>query len=467
MVRKRLSRTARIVADLVKLIEDGLLKPGDRLPSIRAGADQYGIAKNSMVEVYDRLVALGYARAQHGSGFFVTALHRPRPVETRPPHIAEAVDLVWLLREQLDQKYVARVGDGRPPPSWTEGSELRRYLRPDRQRDAQIETGYGSPLGFAPLRERLAVILAERSIEASPSQILLTHGANHALDIIVRHLIEPGDVVLVDEPGYYPLYAKLKLAKAEMVGVRRNVDGPDLEDLERKAAGGRAKVFFTQSLAHNPTGNSITLSNAHRVLQIAMRHDLLVIDDDPFADLMPAASPRLAALDQLDRVIYVSSFSKTLSASLRCGYVAASPKIIDALTDVKMLSVVNSSGYIEHIVHDLIASGQHRHHLRRLRQRIQTASAKAFEVLDELGIPVFGAPAGGYYVWGRLPDHVNDLEFARAAAAENIFVSPGSVFSPSRALAKPHMRINIAYVNDARFHDFYRRYVGTSARMAN
>ena len=459
----QMSRTSQIVAGLVKLIDDGLLKPGDRLPSIRAGAEQYGIAKNSMVDVYDRLVALGYAQAQRGSGFFVTTVHRPRAIEERRPHVAEAVDLVWLLREQLDQRYVARVGGGRPPPSWTEGSELRKYLRPDRQREAQIESGYGSPLGFAPLRERIAVMLAERSIKAAPSQILLTHGANHALDIIVRHLIEPGDVVLVDDPGYYPLYAKLKLAKADMVGIRRNADGPDLDDFESKAASGRAKVFFTQSLAHNPTGNSISLPNAHRVLQIAMRHDLHVVDDDPFADVTPAASPRLAALDQLDRVIYVSSFSKTLSASLRCGYVAASPRIIDALVDVKMLSIVNSSGYVERVVHDLIASGQYRHHLKRLRERIKVAHGRAFELLKQLDIPIFGSPSDGYYLWGQLPDHVSDLEFARAAAEENIFTAPGSVFSPSRTLAKPHMRINIAYVNDARFLDFYRRYVNRSS----
>jgi len=458
-----MSRVGQIVSDIVGVIEQGLLKPGDRLPSIRAAAGQHAVAKNTMVEAYDRLVALGYVQAQRGSGFFVTTVHRPRPAAERRPHVAEALDLVWLLREQLDQKYVARVGDGRPPPSWTEGSELRKHLRPDRQREAQIEPGYGSPLGFVPLRERITLMLAERSIKADPSQILMTQGANHALDIIVRRLIEPGDVVLVDDPGYYPLYAKLKLAKAEVLGVRRNADGPDLDDLQSKAAMGRAKVFFTQSLAHNPTGNSISLPKAHRVLQIAMRHDLHVVDDDPFADVVPATSPRLATLDQLDRVIYVSSFSKTLSASLRCGYVAASQSIIDALTDVKMLSVVNSSGYVERVVHDLIASGQYRHHLRRLSERIKVACAKAFEALEQLEIPIFGSPSGGYYLWGKLPEHVNDLEFARKAAQESIFIAPGSVFSPSRALTKPYMRVNVAYANDPRFIEFYKRYVQNSS----
>lgn len=447
---RRGTLASSIVTRYKTLIDEGLLAPGERIRSVREGAIEEGVSRNTIVEAYDRLVALGYLEARPGSGYFVSRI-RHDAVSDRPRHVAEAVDVVSLLREQLEQHYEVRIGDGRPPPSWMEGSELGRQLCAPRPRlggDDEIDHGYGSPWGYAPLRERIALLLAERSIHASPSQVLLTQGANHALDLIVRHLLSPGDAVLVDSPGYYPLFGKLKLARVEMIGVERTSSGPDLDDLAAKAAAHGPKVFFTQSLAHNPTGSSINLSGAHRILQLATRHDFLVVEDDPFADLLPASSPRLAALDQLERVIYVSSFSKTLSASLRVGYVAASAGVTAALRDLKMVSIVSTSDYVERIVYRLIAGGHYLRHLRRLKTRLETARRDAVATLETLGLSMPNAGAGGYYVWARLPPGVDELALARAAAIEGIFIAPGSVFMPDRNMQAGALRVNVAYASE-------------------
>lgn len=187
------------------LIEQRPLKPGARLPSIRAGSVEHGVAQNTLVEAYERLIAIGYVRAERGSGFYVCDLS-PKSLEPRPPHVAQAVDLIWLLREQLEQNYAVRVGDGRPPQVWMEGSELGRHLRPLELRQRPVGEGYSTPCGHPLLRERAAVLLGERSIKVSASQVLLTAGANHALDVLIRHLTQPGDTVLIDSPGYYPLF---------------------------------------------------------------------------------------------------------------------------------------------------------------------------------------------------------------------------------------------------------------------
>ena len=440
------------------LIEKGLLKPGARLPSIRAGSVEYGVARNTLVEAYERLVAIGYIRAQRGSGYYVCDLSS-KPQDARPPHIVQAVDLIWLLREQLEQNYAVRVGDGRPPQAWMEGSELGRHLRPLELRTRPVGEGYSTPRGYPPLRERIAVMLGERAIKVSASQILLTAGANHALDVLIRHLTQPGDTVLVDSPGYYPLFGKLRLAMVDVVGVHRTAEGPDCDDLAVKAERSKAKVFFTQSLAQNPTGNSISISCAHRVLQIASRFGISVVDDDPFSDLFPASSPRLAALDQLEHVIQVGTFTKTLSAGLRVGYIAAAERHIRMLIDLKMLTIVNSSGYVERIVNDLIVSGQYRRHLKRLNKRISDAQEVALRILNDLDIKILGDPFGGYYLWGDLPDHIDDIELARHAAEESIFIAPGSMFVPDRKLDKPATRINIAYVGDLSTVEFYRKFM--------
>lgn len=456
-----MSRVEEITSRITRAIEQGLLLPGKRLPALRAAAQEYGVSKNTVVEAYDRLVARGRLESRQGSGFYVLAPGPGLMEAAAAQHIVEAVDLVTLLREQLQQVHAVRVGDGRPPAGWMEESELGRHLRPIVTRTAKpVSHGYGDPIGYAPLRHAIALSLSERSIQTAPDHVVLTFGANHGLDLIIRHLLQPGDKVLVDSPGYYPLFGKLRLAGIDVIGVRRLADGPDLEDLTTQIAAHAPKIFFTQSLAHNPTGGSISLPVAHNLLQIASRSGLYVVEDDPFGDVLPTTHPRLAALDQLDRVIYIGTFSKTLSASLRIGYIASSPVLATALANMKMLTVVNSSGYLERMVSDLIESGQYRHHLRRLRERILRASQRAISTLDRLNLPIFSPPSGGYYLWTELPEGTDDLALAARATKQGIFIAPGSVFFPERENTRPGMRINIAYVDDPAFIRFIKQDVG-------
>ncbi len=448
------SRVETIVDAIIARIERGAIRPGERLPSIRGASELFGASKNTIVDAYERLVASGQIESKPGSGFYVST-HRPKRTETAEPAKIEAVDSVWLLREQLEKRYEVRVGDGRPPAAWMEGSEVGPYLRPvNKPGQRNLPESYGSPYGLLSLRQRIAGLLAERSIGAEPTQVLLTQGANDALDMIVRQYVEPGDPVLVDSPGYYPLFGKLRLAKARLVGVRRTADGPDPDDLAAKAASTGARMFFTQSLAHNPTGCSITLPVAYRLLRTATEHDLRIVDSDPFADVLSNTSPRLAALDQLDRVIYVGTFAKTLSASLRSGYIAANAEIVARLADLKMITRANSSGYIEQIIYDLITSGRYRGHLKRLTGRIEAATRQANDTLTRIGLPVFGQPRGGFYMWCELPAHIDDKQLSRVAAESSILLAPGSAFNPDATPTHPAMRVNIAHVGDPRFASF-------------
>lgn len=448
------SRIETIADEIIARIDRGTFRPGERLPSIRGASELFGASKNTIVDAYERLVAAGRIESKPGSGFYVST-HRAKRAEATEPAKVGAVDSVWLLREQLEKRYEVRVGDGRPPAAWMEGSEVGPYLRPvNRPGQRSLPESYGSPYGLLTLRQRIAGLLAERSIGAEPTQVLLTQGANDALDMIVRQYVEPGDPVLVDSPGYYPLFGKLRLAKARLIGVRRTADGPDPDDLAAKAASSGARMFFTQSLAHNPTGCSITLPVAYRLLRTATEHNLRIVDSDPFADVLSNTSPRLAALDQLDRVIYVGTFAKTLSASLRSGYIAANAETIARLADLKMITRANSSGYIEQIIYDLITSGRYRGHLKRLIGRIEAATAQANDTLARLGLPVFGQPRGGFYMWCELPGHIDDTQLSRVAAERGILIAPGSAFNPDATSAPPAMRVNIAHVGDPRFASF-------------
>ncbi|WP_066110364.1 aminotransferase-like domain-containing protein [Salipiger sp. CCB-MM3] len=441
------TKTDRIFETLRHRILDGDLAEGARLMSLRHACQQYGVSKNVMVTVYDRLVAHGLVTSRHGAGFYVA---HASATTKEPENLREASDIVSLLHAQLERPYTVLVGDGRPPESWLLNSVPAVTLHTG-------EGGYGPPHGLLLLRECIAAAQISAGIEVSPSQIVTTFGANHALDLIIRRFTRAGDTVLVDDPGYYPLFAKLRLAEVNFVGVPRTPRGPDPDALQALAAEHRAQLFFTQSLVQNPTGCSIDLPTAHAILQVADRRDMLVIDDDPFIDLPGVAGTRLAQLDLFDRVIQIGTFSKTLSPSLRSGFVIARTEIASSLAELKMILAVNSSSHTERAIAGIMRSRRYQKLSARLAKRLEVERAEGMARLKSLGLRPFGPPDAGLYGWIELPEGTSDLEVARQAASQGIFLAPGTLFRASDStLDPPAMRVNWSRINDSRFYSFLR-----------
>ncbi|WP_333828810.1 aminotransferase-like domain-containing protein [Pararhodobacter sp.] len=439
-----------IVDTLRRQIGQGALAPGGAVPSIRRAAEDHGVSRNTVVEAYERLVAMGLLTSRRGAGFFVTEAPRPHRQEETPRHLVEAVDHISLLRAQLDQNYDVRVGDGRPPGSWMTATVPRRLFAASADAIAD-SSGYGVPKGNTSIRELISARHRTQGIELPAEQIVTTFGGNHALDLIVRRYLRQGDCVLVDDPGYYPLFAKLKLAQVRFVGVRRGPAGPDLEDLEAKLAREAPKMFFTQSLAQNPTGSSLDLPTAHGILRLTEKAGCRVVDDDPFIDLPGVEGVRLASLDQFRNVIFVGTFSKMLSASFRSGYIAAAPEIAADLAELKMITSVNSSRFSELMIADIIRSRRYQKHLNRIARLTADAADTLAATLRGLGLRTHTTPAQGYYTYLLLPEGMDDLAFAQRAAGEGIFLAPGTFFSVDPASHRPGIRINVARANHPRF----------------
>ncbi|QID16956.1 PLP-dependent aminotransferase family protein [Nitrogeniibacter mangrovi] len=444
----------QIVQAVRHQVDDRILRPGMRLPPIRKLAQTQQISRFTVVEAYDRLVALGYLQSRRGSGFYVAPQRVPTPSRQRPVIAEQAVDVAWLMRQALDDSPdVLKASAGWLPAEWLDQEGLRRHLRTlGRRADARV-TSYGSAQGYLPLRQQLQIRLAEFGIGAPPEQILLTHGATQALDIAARHLLKPGDTVFVDDPGYFNFFGNLRLIGAKLVGVPRGADGPDIDTLEALLEIHRPKVFFTHSVLHNPTGANLSPAAAFRLLQLANRHDFLVIEDDTYADLHPHATTRLANLDQLDRVIYVGSFTKTLSGSLRVGFMAARPDLIAQFTDVKTLTAVSSSEFTEQLVYQMLTDGHYRKYVERLHGRLAQASADALRLLERLGMEVFLEPKGGLFLWGRAPHIEDSAPLASRAAEARIMLAPGKVFRPQMQ-ASPWLRFNVAFSSEPRLERF-------------
>ncbi len=440
---------ATLAASIERQIAEGAFKPGDKLPSLRALALLHGYAKNTVVAAFEALVAAGVVEPRRGAGYYVTRRPLARPAEDEAASLNRAMNIVWMMREQFKSVPDALpVGDGFPPVEWLADVRLDKYHHKVVRTGLGTAFRYGTRFGYTPLREHLVRRLADFGIGAEPRQILLTHGANDAMDLVIRYFVPPGATVLVDDPGYYLLFGKLKLAGARIIGVPRQHDGPDLVALEQLLVQHRPRLFFTQSVAHNPTGADISAGKAYRVLQLAQEHDLLLVENDALADFKPTAAARLSALDQLERTIYIGSFSKSFSASLRVGFIACSADLASDLADLKALIYANTSEYCERMLDVILSEGRYQKHLARLRSRLAAATGQALQLLHEVGATVFVQPSQSMYLWATLPGVADSQELTRELLRQKILLAPGRLFSVDSDSVSPWSRFNVGAVAD-------------------
>ena len=393
----------QIVLGICRQIDERQLRPGARLPSIRGFAEANNVSRFTVVEAYDRLVAMGYLRSRRGSGFYVTT-PRNEPASDQNPGPRHNEDLVWLIRRLLEaDEGTILLGGPWLPNAWLDDAGMRHSLHGLARKNGSHLLEYGNPFGYLPLREQLAVMMGEIGVTATTSQIVLTSGTSQALDLISRHLLTTGDSAVVDDPGYYNLFGSLRLSGVQLLGAPRNPDGPDIDRLEQLAAEHRPKVYFTQSVMQNPTGTDMSPHVSFRVLQLAERYGFYVVEDDIFSDLQIKTTPRLATLDQLNRVIYVRSFSKTLSGSIRVGFVACAQELANDLADVKMLTSITSSQVAERLIYAPLMDGHYRKYIARLQQRIGEARLNVVGLFERLGLELFVEPEDGMFLWARVP----------------------------------------------------------------
>lgn len=448
----------QIVSGVQQQIEARILRPGTRLPSIRGFADRHKVSRFTVVQAYDRLVATGYVQSRKGSGFYVAPPTPPAAPEPAACNLKRAVDVLWMLHKTLEDTPLHSLpGCGWLPAEWLDGSALQRGLRTLARLPVEPLVHYGNAYGYPPLRQDFQQRLLEAGVTADLNQIVTTHGVSHALDLVARYLVRPGDAVLVDDPGYFNLFGHLKTLGAQLVGVPRGLDGPDVAALEALVIEHKPKVFFTNTVLHNPTTVSISQACAFRVLQLAAKHDFLIVEDDIYADLHSAPATRLATLDGLERVIYVSSFSKTISASLRAGFIACRPELARALVDLKILTGLTTSEIGERLLHQVLAEGHYRKYLERLRVRLQAARERTLTRLERAGLALYVEPTHGMFVWARLPGCTLDsAQLADVATEQGIMLAPGTIFRPYQE-SSPWLRFNVAFCDDPALFTFLER----------
>lgn len=438
---------------VIKTVQDGItsraLMFGDRLPSIRKMAETVGVSNSTVVEAYDRLVADGVIRAKRGSGYFVCAPSAPLKLTEIGPKLDQAIDPFWVSRQSLDAQHDALMpGCGWLPSIWMPQDALRKAMRKLARSDEPFLTDYGSTKGSIRLRQWLSRQSAKEGLPIDPEQVLLTPSGTQAIDLICRLLLKPGDCVLVDDPCYFNFQALLKAHQVEIIGVPYGPTGPDVERFRQCIMEHKPRIYLTNSALHNPTGATISAQVAHRLIVAAAAEDVVIVEDDIFADFEPAPSPRMAVMDGLENVIRIGSFSKTLSASVRCGYICAKPDWIEALVDLQVATNFGGpSPMASELVYQALGGGGYRKHMDALRDKLDQKRNEIGRRLEEMGLEISVRPRGGFYLWCRLPDDLDSAELAKSALKENIVLAPGNVFSPTLSKGS-FMRFNVSQTDE-------------------
>lgn len=368
----------------------------------------------------------------------------------------------------INDPQVISFAGGVPNPQTFPAEALSRAARRAILEHAPVALQYGPTAGLPELREQAARLCRARGIAAKPDGVLLTTGSQQALDLLARVLLDPGDVVIVENPAYVGALGAFRARRAEFLGVERNAQGLDVAHLESRVpalrrAGRNVRVLYTIPNFQNPSGWTIPGRGRDELLEAAGRLDLFVIEDDPYAEIYfdAAPPPPLAAMDDEGRVAHLGSFSKTLAAGLRCGFLAGPAELLAKLELAKQSADLCSSMLDQLILSIYLAENDYEAHVRTVRAFYARQKAVFLGELRRESPPSveYSDPGGGLFSWGRLPEGLDAEDLLEKSLAEHkVAFVPGEAFFVGEVpAARRHFRLTFAKETPERLVEGARR----------
>lgn len=444
MLRLRLDESAplplyrQLYNQLRTQILAGELAPGSRLPSTRTLAGQLAVARVTVKQAYEQLMAEGYVTGRPGAGTFVVD-SLPAPVareEPFTPRLSPWGQRVTRLgsRRRTSQRAVSPdfvdFGFGRSFPHIFPYDVWRRLLARYLSTDDVMLSRYGSVAGFEPLRAAIAGYLRRwRGVRGTPEQVVIVNGVQQALDILARLLLQHGDNVLVESPGYTDAFALFRVHGAHLVPLPVDDHGFPVEAIPPELD---ARVAFVTPANQFPRGGAMPIARRLSLLRWAQEHDALILEDDYDGALRYTERPlaALQGLDQSGHVLYLGSFSKVLFPALRLGYVVLPPALLGPFVQAKGIVDRGAPTLTQAAVADFITEGYFDRHLRRLRRvygRRRRILASALQ--NELPCAVtFSSEPAGLHIMLNLPAHYDEARVVRDAAEAGVGVYRGAAY---------------------------------------
>lgn len=422
---------------LAASIESGELSPGERLPSERDLARQLGVSRTTVINAYDELRARGLARGQVGRGTFVEARpeHAEAPFAWRGKVSLGALrtldpTLRWMTRTASDSSVIS-FAPALPAIDIFPIEKLKEVTADVLDREPIRALTLSPVEGLPELRAAAA-----KRIGARPEQVLVISGAMQGIDLVARCLLDPGDTVVMDRPGYLGAIQTFRASGASIIGW--DIERADLDELEDLLVRYRPKLLYTNPTFQNPTGRVMPLGVRRDLLELANRHRLPILEDEPYRELAFDGNPppSLFSLDRHALVIHLHTFSKTLAGGMRMGVLAASEEIIDQLALFKQRNDVCSPSLEQFIVARMLSGDFFDRHIERLRaehrRRAETMAA-ALKRNVPAGVLAFEPARGGLYMWVTLRPRIDSHELLHRAEGRGVVFVSGDPFYPDGA----------------------------------
>jgi DNA-binding transcriptional MocR family regulator len=426
----------QIAQQIRRSILKGELAEGSRLPPTRKLAEMLGVNRSTVVQAYNKLWAEGLIESHVGRGTVVRRAEATvefpissLPWETFLATHSEAIESsIRELMRLFAQEDVISFAAGVPAPEHYPLEELTELFHKVLMQEGRRLLERCAVEGRPRLREWIAEELAGG---ISPNEILIVTGSQQGLYLLAQALLEPGDSIVVEAPTYMGALSGFRAVGARLIGVPIDEMGMDLDMLERVLARTQPKFIYTLPTFQNPSGTTLNLERRRRMLELAYRHHVPIVEDDPYSLLRYEGEslPSLKALDAHGYVIHLSTFSKVLFPGLRVGWLAAPKRAIERLAPLKRVMDLFTNAPAQAVLYELGRRGLLERHLERVREEYRKRRDAMAQALERYCPKLrFGLPEGGYYIWSRLPRGVWGRALLREAAREGVTFLPGEFF---------------------------------------
>ncbi|MCX7771850.1 MAG: PLP-dependent aminotransferase family protein [Clostridia bacterium] len=445
---------------LRSLIYSGELSAGSQLPPERKLADSLGLNRTTVLTAYRELKADGLVDSHVGKGTVVLPVlsevsdrYDGYEVPSFRQFFSQTAEranepLLRDLLQMANRKDIISFSAGissmdNDPVEALMGLEKELLEQPE-----HFALKHTPTEGLPSLRQNIAKLMRERGTNVSPDEVLVLSGSQQGIALSAEVFIDPGDVVLVEEPSFFSALQIFNAAGARVVGVPVDENGMKVDVLEQLLKRHRPKLIYTMPTFQNPSGITMSLERRRRLLELAYQEKVLILEDDPYGEIR-FEGPRLPSLLELDAygyVIYLSTFSKILFPGIRIGWMVAHKQVIHQFTMQKQLCDLHANSISQWIVDRFLESGSYAEHVEKLRKEYKEKRDIMVEALMNSSIKglEWTKPLGGFYVWCRLPEGTPHMALLVNAADRGVSYIPGTAFFTG-GRGGGYMRLNYTY----------------------